>query len=647
MCDYLSEEILMIFIPGMDNKSATDPYLIWAMATEFRDYGKVKDDDWVSFVIECKDGETVRSFAEKLKQNVNKNNPLWCKIPDLYLRKSTIFQNIRFCTAQVLCTKILELQKEVKRFELGMPVNPKTSDNNLEICINNFYKPVENDLVMGVIDDFVGFAHNTFADISGTKVSGTRVERIWSQSLKSPNARYWKKYSASTSYGFELDFSQISSIEDLRQAYPPTLPNMTHGSHVASIAAGNKAYRNSNAVGGLKDDAAASASVIAVHLPQSTLEDSSGGAMSAQLLDGIHYILANCREEAKVVINASYSTHAGAHDGTSILEEAMDELISLSNEKLSIVIPVGNHYEARGHAQFNLSTNHKSQKHSQKMQWQVLPDCSSSSFMEIWLPSEHASLLEIELTNPCGISIEQAGVGQNWVLGHDLKSPQCSIIFPELSGSSTKGVMALIVISPTQQDSTNIGVAPHGLWTVLVKLSNDAKKLKNLTIPVNAWIERNDTIKRAHRNRGQSYFVDKVYEKYGLKPGQAADNTESYIKRKDSRNTIAGGDKTIVVGGYQSQNKTAATYSACSPDVTAMSEDHQSLRGVSGAGARGLSVLRMNGTSVAAPMVARCIANYMATSKPALKSDLIKNLPNMTNARELNPLRDGQKQVYL
>ena len=635
----------MIFIPGMNNKAAADPYLIWAMATDFRDYGKVKEDEWVSFVIECKEGETVRSFATKLKQSISAGNPIWCKIPDLYLTKSLLFDKVKVCTVQVLRSEILKLQTEVKRFELGMPVNPNAADNNLEIRINSLYKPVENELVIGVIDDFVGFAHNTFVDSSSSSKTGSRVARVWSQSLKSPNAKYWKKSRASTGYGFELDFSKIKSINDLRQAYPATLPNMTHGSHVASVAAGKKTCKNPIDAVSINDDNAASASIIAVHLPRSTLEDSSGGAMNVQLLDGIHYILANSREDAKVVINASYSTHAGAHDGTSILEVAMDELISLSSERLAIVLPVGNHYEARGHAKFDLTTIPKSKKLSQQMLWQVLPDCSSSSFMEIWLPSEQASFLEIELTDPNGNSIRQAGIGQNWVFGSDLKSPQCSIIFPELPGSSTKGVMALLVISPTKQDDSNVGVAQHGLWIANVRLSPEAKKMPDLTIPVDAWIERNDTIKKAHRQRGQSYFVDKTYEKYGQKPGQTLDNTPSYIKRKGSRNTIAGGNKTIVVGGYQSQNMIAAAYSACSPDVAAICDENKSLRGVRGAGAHGLSVVRMNGTSVAAPMVARCIANYLTTNNPATKPDLINGLPTLVNPRTLNRERDGEKQI--
>lgn len=637
----------MIFIPGMDEKSPIDPYLIWAMATDFRDYGKVKENEWVSFIIECKDGETVRSFAKRLNESVSDNNPMWCKVADLYLTKSDLFHAVRICTVQVLRSNILQLQKEVKRFELGMPVNPNAADNNLEISINNLYEPVKNELVIGVIDDFVGFAHNNFADTSSTAGTVSRVARVWSQSLKSPSAKHWRKSKASNSYGFELDFSKIKSINDLRQAYPATLPNMTHGSHVASVAAGNKTYKNPSNVADLHVDKSTSASIIAVHLPQSTLEDSSGGAMNAQLLDGIHYILANSSEDAKVVINASYSTHAGAHDGTSILEVAMDELISLSDEKLAIVLPVGNHYEARGHAKFDLSTNPDTKKYEQKMLWQVLPDCSSSSFMEIWLPKEQASMVEIELTDPTRNSIQQAGVGQNWVLGHDRKSPKCSIIFPELPGSSTKGVMALLVISPTRQDASNIGVAQHGLWTVTLRLSKTAEKIKDLTIPVDAWIERNDTIKRAHRQRGQSYFVDKAYEKYGQKPGQAKDNTASYIKRKGSRNTIAGGNKTIVVGGYQSQNMIAAAYSACTPDVAAISDENKSLRGVRGAGAYGLSVVRMNGTSVAAPMVARCIANFLSLKKSASKQELIAGLPSLSNAnrRGLNKERNGTKQV--
>jgi Subtilase family len=630
----------------IDPKSSADPYLIWALATNFRDYVKENKNCWLSVVIECKDGETVSSFVDRLRKNVENGEVIWCKIPTLYLAKSPRFEKATICTAQVQIQSIKRLQKEVKRFELGMAVNPVDIKNNLEAAfVAQQFKPVQNQLIVGIIDDFVGFAHTAFSVPAITSKSGTRVEQIWSQSLKRPNAKYWEEAKSSCGYGYELDFSQINSLNELRRAHPVTMPNMTHGSHVASIAAGKKTRQHLKTAENLDQDAAASASIIAVHLPQSTLEDSSGGSMNAQVLDGIRYILAHSQEDAKVVINISYSTHAGAHDGTSILEAAMDELVKLSNGRLAIVLPVGNHYEARSHAKFDLSTNRNQKKLSQKMLWQVLPNCSSTSFMEIWLPFEQADLVEIELTSPQNQTIQSAAVNENWRFGHNPVSPQFAIIFPKLQTSSTKGVMALLVISPTRQDASNIDIARHGLWTVTVGLTDEAKNIPDLTVPVNAWIERNDTIRRAHRQRGQSYFVDKEYEKYGQKPGQASDNSATYIKRFGSRNTIAGGSETIVVGGFQSLDRRAVAYSACSPDVAAVSDENKALRGVRGAGARGISVVRMNGTSVAAPMVTRCIANYFASNASGTKADLIKGLPTLANLRELIPERDGAKQV--
>ena len=160
----------MIFIPDMDVKLAADPYLIWAMATNFRDYGNIGEDEWVSCVIECKDDETVRSFAARLKQSVNKNNPIWCKIPNLYLTNSARFATVRFCTIQVQRKNILKLQKEVKRFELGMPVNPNSADSVLETTINDQYIPVNNSLVVGIIDDFLNISFVLLSTFSATSL---------------------------------------------------------------------------------------------------------------------------------------------------------------------------------------------------------------------------------------------------------------------------------------------------------------------------------------------------------------------------------------------------------------------------------------------------------------------------------------------
>ncbi len=621
------------------NASPVDPYLIWGEKTNFRDYGDIGQNAWVSVAIECKEGENVDVLIQRLSGT---NKTVWLKISALYSGNPIGFGKLKFCTAQVQRKNLNRLHMEVKRFELGMAIDSDFKG----IALNSPKKTTvaestSQKLVVGIIDDFIGFAHSTFME-----TARSRVRHVWSQSSKQPSSSYWKPTGISNSYGFELDFASVqSSTVNLNKAYHAQLPSHTHGSHIASVAAGKLAYRHMGLDASEHLDAASKAPVIAVHLPQSTLDDTSGGSMNVHVLDGIRYILAKAHLEDLVVINISYSTNAGAHDGTSILEAAMDELIGFYEGRLSIVLPVGNHYELRGHAKFNLKTTNKSQKLSQQLSWQVLPDCYTPSFMEIWLPKEQAQLVEIKLTDPKGETSSFVSVGNAYTHATKAGATDWAIIFPAQPASSSKGVMALLAISPTRIDGSSAGAAAHGTWTASLKLTSKAAKQHNLMIRVNAWIERNDTIKSSHRHRGQSYFMDAAYHKIGQKPGQPLDSANAYVKRVGARNTIASGKRTIVVGGYQFHRARAAAYSASSPDLTAPCDENSSLHGIKGAGTFGISSARMNGTSVAAPIVTRYIANHLAKHGASTKAQLIAELKTGYQNAPLVAERDGVKQV--
>jgi hypothetical protein len=621
------------------NPSPVDPYLIWGEKTNFRDYGDIGLNAWVSVAIECKEGEDVGLLIQRLSGT---NKPAWLKISALYSGNPASFGKLKFCTVQVQRKNLNLLQSEVKRFELGMAIDSDYKGIALESSTKSTAaKSSSQKLVIGIIDDFIGFAHSTLMD-----ANGSRVRHVWSQSSKQPSSSYWKPTGISNSYGFELDYSVAKpSIADLSKAYPAQLPSHTHGSHIASVAAGKLAYRHMGLDASEHLDAASKAPIIAVHLPQSTLDDSSGGSMNVHVLDGIRYILAKAHFDDFIVINISYSTHAGAHDGTSILEAAMDELIDLYKGRLSIVLPVGNHYELLSHAKFELKTKGGMPKQSQQLTWQVLPDCCTPSFMEVWLSKEHAQHIEIKLTDPKGAASSFVRVGNAYIHSTNTGVTDWAIVFPEQPSSSTKGVMALFAISPTRIDGNSAEAAAHGTWTVSLKLTDKAAKLTSLSVGVDAWIERNDTIKSSHRHRGQSYFVDAEYQKNGQKPGQPLDTVKAYVKRVGARNTIASGKQTIVVGGYRFQNAMAAEYSASSPDLTAPCDESASILGIKGAGTSAISCTRMNGTSVATPIVTRYIANYLAQHGASTKAQLLTSL----KARFLNaPLvaeRDGVMQV--
>ena len=115
------------------------------------------------------------------------------------------------------------------------------------------------------------------------------------------------------------------------------------------------------------------------------------------------YILSRCASNAKVAVNVSWGTFAGPHDGTSVLEAAMDELIDLEGGRLQIVIPAGNAYQSRTHVNTTLSKNQ-----SITLDWRGQPDDLTQNFLEVWIPAG-AQGIEITLTPPGQASIVDVG----------------------------------------------------------------------------------------------------------------------------------------------------------------------------------------------------------------------------------------------
>ena len=115
------------------------------------------------------------------------------------------------------------------------------------------------------------------------------------------------------------------------------MPRATHGTHVADLAAGAGVCRR--AAGRRRRGGAPAAARPGGHVGQRA-EDAGPGCAA------LHHRAR--RPQAGVVVNPSCGTMAGAHDGGSILECAIDELISLLDGRLNVVLPAGNSYEARG-----------------------------------------------------------------------------------------------------------------------------------------------------------------------------------------------------------------------------------------------------------------------------------------------------------
>ena len=90
-----------------------------------------------------------------------------------------------------------------------------------------------------------------------------------------------------------------------------------------------------------------------------------------------------------VVVNLSYGTYEGPHDGSGFLESMIDQLTTLcagSRTPVRFVIAAGNHRQARVNTQFKIGN-----RRSKTLEWRLQPDDRTPNLLQIWLPKSSSN----------------------------------------------------------------------------------------------------------------------------------------------------------------------------------------------------------------------------------------------------------------
>jgi hypothetical protein len=610
--------------------AVVDPYLYWADETlnAYLSGGGGPGPLWIPIIIELNGGP--RYTAPNFAAMVAEKSRSWgqaIRVSPLYEAPPAGLETASYCTALVTKAffepQILEdsdLRKFIQRFEIGLPVPgyatpaPKKTKPPVPKKKKKKKKALHT-VVTAVIDDGMGFAHELFRQ----GALSTRVEYFWNQDAAPEmtrtgidNAIAWSDHGGIVDED-EL-YAATGNLDYTQPGHKPIAQRAAHGTHVMDIACGE---RPSIAIPWRP--------VIGVQLPVATTADTSGATLTPQALDAFWYILNRADSilapPARVVINLSYGTIAGPHDGSSILEKAIDEMILLRNDRLRVVLPAGNSYLARCHARFDLAKGKE-----QVLRWRVQPDDRTPSFQEIWLPKATTTVerkVELKIIPPYGEESGwiQEGEEHVWQPGTDLL---CKALYL-LPGSARPRSMIFIALAPTATLDPTRDVAPSGTWRIRIR--NRASR----TATIDAWIQRDDTPFGYPRRGRQSRFDDGDYVVRDPVSGREVEvDNKSHIKRAGTINAIATGDETIVLGGFRRSDRVAAKYSAAGsrktsnggvairgPDAMTASDDSAAAGGVLAAGSRSRSVVAINGTSVAAPQVTRWVAKRMAAGRPS------------------------------
>ena len=620
-------------------QACRDPYLLWAIFNRHKNKGVWELSDPPKFnipvILQTVEELETLTYIKCKKDGAEIKN-------DYFAPLEPSLNGAHYCSAMVTAQFINKPPDWVERLELCLPhsteafVVPQTAS---PITVNSVI-PVEQDSIespdievrlpsiIGIIDDQFDFLNAYYAkDLTKT---ATRFLAVWDQNdyTASQIGKVWLK--AQIDNQVQLFGRSYASYSGLN--YPIKL--RTHGVSVASIAIKNIAKCKPEAVD-------SEPNIVAVQLPSNTVVDTSGASLGAHALDAMHYIFNIAALHTPiaqtfkrpVVVNLSYGAIAGAHDGTSILEAAMDELLTLRAVNTAIVLPAGNSRETRTHLSGDIEPNAVFE-----FNWTMPPSDATDSFLEIWIDGDKS--IEVQVIPPYEASVSGWMTEDTmalWQTNHcEITETVGALINIGKSTNSNLHKQTLIALAPTKY-SKNVpnALISAGVFKIQVKNKSSTK------INMQAWVERDDAV-LGFDGGGQQSTLSYLNE---------AQQKANISQEVGTLNSIANGEHTISVAAYIQSNGEPCNYSGESLTgalrknkltVAAPGDEGEGpWQGLEVREALGTDTFRIGGTSLAAPAVTRWLADYMfdnITLKQPLKYTAIKQ------ALEVQAAKDDKKK---
>jgi hypothetical protein len=188
----------------------------------------------------------------------------------------------------------------------------------------------------------------------------------------------------------------------------------------------------------------------------------------------------------------------------------------------------------------------------------------------------------------------------------------------------------LVIMAPTEPEDAGLPGAESGKWTVAIKRSAPAGPLDP---PVHCWIQRAADPESLRSGSRQSYFDDPKDVRYELDGDlREQDSHGALVRRFGSLNGLATGGTSLIVAGYRLgaglgsglEEARPARYSSAGSlppaglevqvACSSMSDRSRVLAGTQAAGVRSGARSGLQGTSTAAPFVARRLATIFTTA---------------------------------
>ncbi|MEY4979408.1 MAG: hypothetical protein RLZZ352_1678 [Pseudomonadota bacterium] len=377
---------------------------------------------------------------------------------------------------------------------------------------------------------------------------------------------------------------------------------VSHGAHVLSWLAGQPPYAGYH----FESDTASHCPLILVNLPRDAVEDPTGRWLGRYILDGLDFAIAQAQawRVQRLVVNMSWGPQTGPHDGSSLLERALAERVQVAAAaglQVDVVLAAGNSRESRAHAQFAARTG------CPELVWAVPPASRVPFFLELWWPAGTAlDQVRVEVTAPNGRTLCLDGVhGAGVTRSHSA----VGVLLNHPQPQQASRPMALLALDPTATHTA------HGRWRLRVAglQQADAAHL------VHVYVARQLT-NLGGRYRGPDSYLD-VPPSQPREPRYPRPSPGVPVTAAGTLSGLATATSPCVhvAGGWMLSTREPARYASEGPAVAGLprpdwalpTDETPLLRGLLGAGTRPGSVVRLVGTSMAAPQLARWLVNGM------------------------------------
>lgn len=442
--------------------------------------------------------------------------------------------------------------------------------------------------IVGIVDFGCDFAHQNFLNSNGS----SRLLAIWDQTGPSSATSPFGYGKVHTRADINTALLQQDPYAALGYGPPPDtiFEKGSHGTHVMDIAAGN-------GLGTGVPGVAPQADIIFVEVAGSDIPWSSSEVVgksfgdSVQLLEALKFIfdLAGARP---CVINVSLGTNGGPHDGSTLVEQGIDTLLTQASNR-AVCIAASNSFSDGIHAAGNVPAGG-----TFDLLWDLPSQDSTSNEFELWYSG--GDRFGVEIIAPNGNSLLRVDPGEN---SKALKSDNKIVL------------LAANRLSDPNNGDNMIGIflergLPTGRWII---------RLHGITVndgSFHAWIERDDS--------GQSSFEP------------PNDNSHTI-------GSISCGRHPIVVGSYDAHKTSLplSFFSSSGPTRDGREKPEVSAPGHAVLAAHSRTknkVIGKSGTSMASPAATGAVALVLSEANArgvSLNSQQIRDI--IINSARKNP----------